>query len=57
MSDAGVWVKLEDAGSGAPGAAVIDDAASNYDSKDAYILMVKPTTSRLITATTFYSLD
>ena len=33
MSDAGVWVKLEDAG--VPGAAVIGDAASNYDSKDA----------------------
>ena len=32
MSDAGVWVKLEDAGSSVPGAAVIDDAASNYDS-------------------------
>ena len=26
MSDAGVWVKLEDAGSSAPGAAVIGDA-------------------------------
>ena len=28
MSDAGVWVKLEDAGSSAPGAAVINDAAT-----------------------------
>ena len=35
MSDAGVWVKLEDAGSSTPGAAVINDAASNYDNKDA----------------------
>ena len=34
-NDGGVWVKLEDAGSSAPGAAVINDAASNYDNKDA----------------------
>ena len=35
MNDGGVWVKIEDAGSGAPGAAVINDASSNYDNKDA----------------------
>jgi hypothetical protein len=34
-NDGGVWVKIEDAGSSAPGAAVINDAASNYDNKDA----------------------
>lgn len=39
MSD-GVWVKVhpEDAGS-APGAAVINDAASNYDSKDSAVVI------------------
>jgi len=34
-NDGGVWVKLEDAGSSATGPAVINDAASNYDNKDA----------------------
>jgi len=44
MSDAGVWVKLEDAGSSAPGAAVIDSATHKDPADDT----VKP-----IVATSF----
>ena len=62
--DSGVWVKIvpDDFNlSGAPGAAVINDAASNYDSKDAGVVIddktydiytfTTPTTTRSIRLT------
>ena len=58
MSDAGVWVKLEDAGSSVPGVAVIDDAASNYDSKDPAVVIDDKTYDiyTFTTATTTFSI-